>query len=52
MLGVPRIAREGIGYLPKVATAYRRRGELLFANLDDKAAAPEFTKAIRFNPRS
>ena len=48
MLG---ILEEAIGYFPKFATAYRRRGELLVAKLDDKAAVPEFTKAIRLNPR-
>jgi tetratricopeptide (TPR) repeat protein len=44
------ILEEAIGYFPKFATAHRRRGELLVAKLDDKAAVPEFTKAIRLNP--
>ena len=46
-----RILEKAIGYFPKFASAHRRRGELLVAKLDDKAAVPEFTKAIRLNLR-
>ena len=48
---MPQIPESAIGYFPKFASAHRRRGELLVAKLDDKAAVREFTKAIRLNLR-
>ena len=46
-----RILGEAIDHFPKFATAYRKRGELYVALLDHKSAVPQFTKAIRLNPR-
>ena len=48
---MPRILEQAIVYFPKFASAHCWRGQLLVAKLDDKAAVPEFTKAIRLNLR-
>jgi Flp pilus assembly protein TadD len=45
-----KVLGEAIDHFPAFASAYRQRGTLYQAKGDDKAALPEFTKAIRLNP--